>query len=68
MNELYFVDYLNILKKLHAAHPRGFIDLIYIDPPFNSKGDYNILFESVDMKNTKHKKKLLQILGAMFTT
>lgn len=57
MNELYFGDNLEILKKLSAEHPKGFIDLIYIDPPFNSKRDYNILFESIDMKDTKAQKE-----------
>lgn len=40
---------MDILKALHSQHPEGFIDLIYIDPPFNSKRDYNILFESHDI-------------------
>ncbi len=57
MNKLYFSDCLNVLKDLHAAHPEGFIDLVYIDPPFNSKRDYNILFESIDMKDTKAQKE-----------
>ncbi len=57
MNKLYFSDCLKVLKDLHKAHPEGFIDLVYIDPPFNSKRDYNILFESVDMKDTKAQKE-----------
>jgi DNA modification methylase len=42
-NQLYFGDNLDILKDLHKQHPEGFIDLIYIDPPFNSKRNYNVL-------------------------
>ncbi len=57
MNSLYFSDCLKVLKDLHTAHPDGFIDLVYIDPPFNSKRDYNILFESIDMKDTKAQKE-----------
>ena len=57
MNQLYFGDCLDILKKLYNDHPKGFIDLIYIDPPFNSKRNYNILFESVDLKDTKAQKE-----------
>ena len=49
MKQLYFGDCLDILKTLHAQRPEGFIDLIYIDPPYNSKRDYNILFESHDI-------------------
>jgi site-specific DNA-methyltransferase (adenine-specific) len=43
MNKLFFGDCLDVLKKLHQDNPHGFIDLIYIDPPFNSKRNYNIL-------------------------
>ena len=57
MNKLYFGDCLEILKKLHHDHPEGFIDLIYNDPPFNSKRNYNILFESADLKDTKAQKE-----------
>jgi adenine specific DNA methylase Mod len=41
-NVLYFGDNLDILRK-HI--PDESIDLIYLDPPFNSKRDYNILFK-----------------------
>jgi site-specific DNA-methyltransferase (adenine-specific) len=57
MNKLYFGDNLEILKSLYKEHPQGFIDLIYIDPPFNSKRNYNVLFESVDMADTKAQKE-----------
>ncbi len=57
MKKLYFGDCLDVLKELHKEQPQGFIDLIYIDPPFNSKRDYNILFESLDMKDTKAQKE-----------
>lgn len=56
MKRLYFGDCLAILKELHAGNPDGFIDLIYIDPPFNSKRDYNILFESVDLTDSTAQK------------
>jgi len=39
---LYFGDNLEILRKYI---PENSIDLIYLDPPFNSKKDYNILFK-----------------------
>jgi len=57
MNQLYFGDNLAILKSLYKQNPSGFIDLIYIDPPFNSKRNYNILFESVDLKNSIAQKE-----------
>ncbi|MEW6506360.1 MAG: DNA methyltransferase [Bacteroidota bacterium] len=57
MKKLYFGDCLDVLKDLHKAHPEGWIDLIYIDPPFNSKRDYNILFEDIDLKDVKAQKE-----------
>jgi site-specific DNA-methyltransferase (adenine-specific) len=41
-NILYYGDNLEILRK-HI--PDESVDLIYLDPPFNSKRDYNILFK-----------------------
>ena len=41
-NVLYFGDNLEILRKYI---PDNSIDLVYLDPPFNSKKDYNILFK-----------------------
>ena len=57
MNHLYFGDSLDILKQLSAKHPDGFIDLVYIDPPFNSKRNYNVLFETVDIHDAKAQKE-----------
>jgi len=43
MNTLYYGDNLDILRN-HIAD--GAVDLVYLDPPFNSKRDYNLLFRS----------------------
>lgn len=40
-NVLYYGDNLDILRKYI---PDESIDLIYLDPPFNSQADYNVLF------------------------
>jgi len=40
-NVLYYGDNLEILRK-HI--PDESIDLVYLDPPFNSQADYNVLF------------------------
>ena len=40
-NILYYGDNLRILRE-HI--PSNSIDLIYLDPPFNSKRDYNVIF------------------------
>jgi site-specific DNA-methyltransferase (adenine-specific) len=58
MNKLYFGDNLDIMKRMYyQEHQKEFIDLIYIDPPFNSKRNYNVLFESVEMTDTKAQKE-----------
>ena len=40
-NQLYFGDNLNILRDYVADES---VDLIYLDPPFNSNATYNVLF------------------------
>ncbi len=42
MNQLYFGDNLEILREYI---PDESVDLIYLDPPFNSKATYNVLFK-----------------------
>src|SRR3954464_315637 len=40
MNKLYFGDNLVVLR----AMPAECVDLIYLDPPFNSNANYNLLY------------------------
>jgi site-specific DNA-methyltransferase (adenine-specific) len=42
VNKLYFGDNLDVLKE-HVADES--VDLVYLDPPFNSNATYNVLFE-----------------------
>jgi site-specific DNA-methyltransferase (adenine-specific) len=42
-NKLYYGDNLEVLRE-HIADES--IDLIYLDPPFNSNASYSILFKS----------------------
>jgi adenine specific DNA methylase Mod len=42
-NKLYFGDNLVVLRE-HIADES--VDLVYLDPPFNSKRDYNLLFKT----------------------
>ncbi|MCC6685796.1 MAG: restriction endonuclease [Fimbriimonadaceae bacterium] len=42
-NKLYFGDNLGILRN-HVESES--VDLVYLDPPFNSKADYNVLFKN----------------------
>ena len=57
-NRLYFGDNLDIMKSLATEYPKGFVDLCYIDPPFNSKRNYNILFEGLETKGAKAQKQV----------
>ena len=41
MNALYYGDNLDVLR-LHIKDES--VDLVYLDPPFNSKATYNVLF------------------------
>ena len=41
-NQLYFGDNLTILRE-HI--PDNSVDLVYLDPPFNSNATYNVLFK-----------------------
>ena len=41
-NALYFGDCLDVLREFSAEAA----DLTYLDPPFNSQVDYNILFSN----------------------
>jgi adenine specific DNA methylase Mod len=43
MNHLYYGDNLDVLKE-HI--PDESVDLIYLDPPFNSQANYNVLFRA----------------------
>ena len=45
MNRLYYGDNLDVLRDTEAF-PNACVDLIYLDPPFNSKRDYAVLFKS----------------------
>lgn len=40
-NQLYYGDNLDVLRRYVADES---VDLVYLDPPFNSKANYNVLF------------------------
>jgi DNA modification methylase len=44
-NTLYYGDNLDILKNYI---PSASVDLVYLDPPFNSNANYNVLFSQKD--------------------
>src|SRR6478735_4342348 len=41
-NTLFYGDNKDILRR---SIPSDFVDMIYLDPPFNSQANYNILFK-----------------------
>ncbi len=43
VNKLYYGDNLRVLRE---SIPDESVDLIYLDPPFNSQATYNVLFRS----------------------
>jgi len=45
LNKLYYGDNLDVLRRYI---PDQSVDLIYLDPPFNSRQDYNVLFAEKD--------------------
>jgi hypothetical protein len=44
-NTLYYGDNLDILRRYVDDES---VDLVYLDPPFNSKATYNVLFKGMD--------------------
>ena len=56
-NKLYFGDNLKILRQYV---PDESVDLIYLDPPFNSNASYNVLFAE---KNGTQSAAQIQAFG-----
>lgn len=52
-NKLYFGDCLEWMGKWHEET----VNLIYLDPPFNSNTNYNILFGQVQSKETQAQRR-----------
>ena len=50
-NTLYYGDNLTVLRDQHHFPDAG-IDLIYLDPPFNSNRSYNVLFKEETGKSS----------------
>lgn len=46
MNSLYYGDNLDILRRPYIKDES--VDLVYLDPPFKSNQDYNVLFDEQD--------------------
>jgi DNA modification methylase len=46
VNRLYYGDNLTIMERM----PKHCVDLIYLDPPFNSKQNYNLIYKNMTGK------------------
>jgi DNA modification methylase len=46
MNQLYYGDNLTRMQQM----PKSSVDLIYLDPPFNSKRNYNMMYKNMTGK------------------
>lgn len=55
-NRLYYGDNLDILRN-RDYFPNECVDLIYLDPPFNSNRDYNVLFKDESGKQSEAQIK-----------
>ena len=53
--QLFFGDNLQVMRERIAA---ASVDLIYLDSPFNSKRDYNLLFKKPKTLARKAKKDM----------
>lgn len=54
MNKLYFGDNLDVLREYV---PPESVHLIYLDPPFNSKAQYNFLFRTPESEAASAQAK-----------
>jgi len=60
-NKLYFGDNLDILYRYVSDES---LDLIYLDPPFKSSQDYNILF--AEQNGTRHPRLQILTIAELF--
>lgn len=56
-NILYYGDNLDILTRYVADES---VDLVYLDPPFNSAQDYNVLFKKQDGERSASQIKAFE--------
>jgi len=56
-NQLYFGDNLEVLRRHIAV---ASIDLIYLDPPFNSNATYNMLFQGTLRRSVRGANRRLR--------
>lgn len=62
MNTLYYGDNLKILREYIKDES---VDLIYLDPPFNSNRNYNVLFRDESGSEANTRRSWHQVKHAM---
>jgi 16S rRNA G966 N2-methylase RsmD len=60
VNTLFYGDNLAILRE-HIEDES--VDLVYLDPPFNSNANYNLLFKAPDGIRARRRSRLLATAG-----
>lgn len=63
-NHLHYGDNLEVLRNMPAES----VDLIYLDPPFNSNASYNQLFKSPDGKTSAAQIVVIGRVLSFFST
>ena len=63
MNKLFYGDNLDVLRDHIASES---VDLIYLDPPFNSNANYNILFKSKTGDGSDAQIEAFDSLGELY--
>ena len=54
-NQLYYGDNLDVLRKYIKDES---VDLVYLDPPFNSNRNYSIIFNRHDLAEDENKAQI----------
>ncbi len=60
MNKLFYGDNLDILRRFVRDET---VDLCYIDPPLNSKRNYNQIYNNIGQKDPRLRSRRLSILA-----
>ena len=60
MNQLFYGDNLTVLKNTMGDES---VDIIYLDPPFNSQANYNVLFRGTSGSSPTRRSRRSLIRG-----
>jgi DNA modification methylase len=58
MNKLFYGDNLDVLRKFIRDET---VDLCYINPPFNSKRNYNQIYNNIGSEDRAQARRLLTL-------